>query len=69
MPAIILIQSVPDKNLSWILYILFGLFLLAVIVGAVASRKKKEPAPPSEQESMLSIKKTSPVSSRKKVNK
>ena len=69
MPAIILIQSVPDKNLSWVLYILFGLFLFVVIVGAFANREKKELAPSSEQEPMKSTRKTALASSRKKPNK
>jgi len=66
MPAIILIQSVPDKNLSWVLYILFGLFLFVVIIGAFAPREKKEPTPSPEQEPMKSTRKIPPVSSGKK---
>ena len=69
MPAIILIQSVPDKNLCWILYILFGLFLFVVIVGAFASREKKEPAPSPEQEPMKLTRKTLRASSSEKQNK
>jgi hypothetical protein len=66
MHAIILIQSIPDKNLSWIFYILFGLFLFVIIVGAFANREKIEPAPSPEQESMKSIRNPLGVSSRKK---
>jgi uncharacterized protein YpmB len=69
MLAVILIQSVPDKNLSWILYILLGLFLFVIIVGVIASHEKKEPAPSPEQEAMKSIRKTPQASSRKKANK
>jgi hypothetical protein len=69
MPAIILIQSVPDKNLSWILYILFGLFLFVIIVGSFANHEKKELNPSSEQEPVESIKKNSQVTARKKANK
>ncbi len=66
MPAIIFIQSVPDENLSWILYILLGLFLFVIIVGAFANREKKELASYPEQEPMKSARKTPRASSRKK---
>jgi len=57
MPAIILIHSVPDKNLAWILYIMFGLFLFVIIVGAFANREKKEPAPFPEQQPVKYLRK------------
>lgn len=74
MHALGVLQEGPNTQLSWILYVLIGLLLLAIVVGAWTSREKKEPAPkpekpkPEKQVAARSVparKKASPRKTRK----
>ena len=62
-------QAGPDLNLSWILFILFGLFFLVIVIGAIASGLRRPPDSRADNESIKpskrAIKKTLPTSPKK----
>ena len=49
MLALPILQESPNMGLSWLLYVLIGLLLLAIVVGAWVSRTKTEAGPKSEK--------------------
>ena len=65
MLAVSLIQAGPDTDLSWILYVLLGVLLFVVIIGALTSWGSNRPALFSEREPRKTNKKTIKDSSKK----
>ena len=65
MLAVDLFQARPDLDLSWILYLLFGLFLLVIVIGAFTYGVKRPPYSRSGYETGKSSKKAIKPSSNK----
>ena len=63
-----LIQSLPDKDLSGILYIILGILLLSIFVGAIVSHDRESSGSPSNGESNQPVGKSG-LSSIGKINK
>lgn len=69
MLAVNSIQAGPNTDLSWILFVLLGVFLFVIIIGAFTSREKPSSASGPAHETRRSSEKAIKTSTGKKSRK
>jgi hypothetical protein len=69
MLAVHLVQTGPNTDLSWVLYILLGVFLFVIIIGAFTAGGGHQPDVKSGHESRRTTDKAIKPETRKKSRK